>query len=141
MKKIILFLSVMTLFGCSKSKYEEQLEAQIESLKSRVTDYENQVDFLKLQIDLINKKLENKVKNENNTGLNIPLLKKTISSCVIKVRELAPPGANEMNSVYVKFDAYFNEASGKVLNNNQYVSQDAVYAFNKCMHDSGFPLK
>ena len=67
-------------------------------------------------------------------------LGKVIAQCVQIVRSLAPPGATPISDVHITFDAFYNPASGRVQNNNQYVSQDAVYAFNKCMTERNWPM-
>ena len=74
------------------------------------------------------------------TANQIAGLRNVIAQCVLNVRALAPPGATKINDVHVSFDAFYNPALGRVLNNNAYVSQDAVYAFNKCMTEKGWPV-
>ena len=71
----------------------------------------------------------------------VPSLQKVIRQCVEAVHSLAPSGATPMNDVHTSFDAYYNPATGRVVNNNQYVSQEAVYSFNKCMSERGWPMR
>ena len=129
--------------GCSKPDSNQN---ELSTLKAKVSDLELQVSTLKAHLEDLNSKVSDidtemyqaktKAKGETSSGLDINALNKAISTCVQKVRSTAPS-----DEVYSKFDAYYNSASGKVFNNNQYVSQEAVYAFNKCMQSSGFPLK
>jgi septal ring factor EnvC (AmiA/AmiB activator) len=79
--------------------------------------------------------------SEQLTTQQTEALRQVISQCVQIVRALAPPGATRSSDVHISFDAYFNPALGRVVNNNQYVSQDAVYAFNRCMTEKGWPLR
>jgi hypothetical protein len=62
-----------------------------------------------------------------------------IAECVRKVRSLEtqPKG---LGQPYAEFDAYYNQGSGRVENNNRYVDQGPTYAFNKCMAAKGVPL-
>ena len=129
------------LISCSKSNDKE-----LEELKLKVVDLETKSISLQVQLDLLSQKVDKPdVKTKENkvepAKLDVSLLKKVIHNCVQTVKQLAPENATEFNNVYSTFDAYYNEASGRVLNNNKYVSQDAVYAFNKCMNDQGFSLK
>lgn len=143
--KISFLIFFIFLTGCSKPDSNQN---ELSTLKAKVSDLELQVSTLKAQLADVNSKVldidaqiyqvKTKAKGEtgSNDGLDINALNKAISTCVQKVRSTAPS-----DEVYSKFDAYYNSASGKVFNNNQYVSQEAVYAFNKCMQSSGFPLK
>ena len=136
-----IFLTLVVLVGCSNSSNKD-----LDTLKNKVDDLNKQTISLQVQLDLLANRVDELERKPKETKSDPPkldfnALKKVISSCVQTVKQLAPKDANEMNNVYSTFDAYFNDAMGKVLNNNKFVSQDAVYAFNKCMNESGFPLK
>jgi hypothetical protein len=47
-----------------------------------------------------------------------------------------------MEKFYKNFDAYYNPATGRVVNNAQtYGDSKAVFVFNKCMAKQGFFFK
>jgi hypothetical protein len=65
---------------------------------------------------------------------------KAVNHCVSVVHDAhTEPGFEHF---YKNFDAYYNAATGGVENNAQtYGDQKALYVFNKCMAQQGFPLK
>lgn len=112
----------------------DEQSQQIAQLSAKVAVLERAVTELKSQKDKAAS-----ISQGVAPALGLPL-QNVIRQCVGAVRALAPPGATPVGDVHVSFDAYYDPAMGRVVNNNHYVSQDAVYAFNKCMTDKGWPL-
>lgn len=67
------------------------------------------------------------------------LIGKVIKQCVAAVR--ASPSEKLLEEFYRGFDAYYNSATAKVLNNATTVGdQKPLFVFQKCMSEKGFPL-
>jgi hypothetical protein len=61
-------------------------------------------------------------------------INKTVSSCLDHVHSLG-----DWNK---RFDAYYNAATRSVENNAAYqADREALFQFNKCMAQHGYPLK
>jgi hypothetical protein len=143
-----MFFIIPSLIGCSDGA--GQSKKDIVDLKAELATVKNQMADFKSGIDTVNSRLAaleiSKMQPEKSDGprhlssSELTTLNNVISQCVHVVRNITPTGPLGINEVYVHFDAYYNPASGKVLNNNQYVDQSAVYAFNKCMTSKGIPL-
>jgi hypothetical protein len=81
----------------------------------------------------------------NKTGRTesqIATIKLVIAQCVSNVHIGAPSGALDYEVKYWQgFDAYYNPGTSQVLNNATVNGQQpALYAFQKCMSEHGFPL-
>jgi len=153
-------VAVVLLAGCAREQDVEALKANAEQQKQQLAALKTAIDQQNQRIDALDAKisaltlesvaadLKSKQQGASTNSGSAPLtanqvaaVQKVIAQCVQEVRALASPGATPLSDVYVSFDAYYNPASGRVENNNQYVSQDAVYAFNKCMAKRGWPLR
>lgn len=151
------------LGGCDQFKSIDAMQRDVAANQKRVSElaYESinsrqQVVNLASEIAAIKEKLaaletmqSKAAKPASNDPPTIPneqvaSLKGSIAQCVEVVKKLKdshPIGTLIENEVYINFDAYFNPATGRVLNNNHFVDQSAVYAFNKCMVSQGWPMK
>jgi hypothetical protein len=68
-------------------------------------------------------------------------ISKAVSHCVIAVHNTHPT-ESWMQQYYTNFDAFYNPASGAVQNNAQTVGDmKALFVFNKCMAEQGYPLR
>ena len=147
----------VVLAGCGKNSDVDALKANAEQQKQQLAALRaesNQQMQLITELNVKISSLENIVtdlrpKPQKAIVTSVPdqltvsqtaALRNVIAQCVKRVRALAPPGATPINDEHVSFDAYYNPVLGRVVNNNMYVSQDAVYAFNKCMTEQGWPL-
>lgn len=64
---------------------------------------------------------------------------KAVARCVELVHK--SPGTDMEKYSFSKFDAYYNPATGAVMNNVIYADdQLSLFKFNKCMVNEGFPL-
>jgi outer membrane murein-binding lipoprotein Lpp len=137
-----ILIASLFLAGCDSGK-------EIDGLKGDVAANKQQIVALKVELALVKDRLmaleSTQIKSVSSNGpqplteSQIEILKKTISQCVRFVKGSAPKGEFK-DEVYAKFDAFYNPATGRVQNNNQYVDQSALYTFNKCMAEHGFPL-
>jgi hypothetical protein len=67
------------------------------------------------------------------------LIGKIIKQCVAAVH--ASPSEKILEEYYRGFDAYYNSATAKILNNATTVGdQKPLFVFQKCMSEKGFPL-
>jgi hypothetical protein len=141
------------LSGCQKAdidalKSESDSEKkEIAAVKAEVEQQKQRIAELSTQVFAMNEKLTTKASNPpvahgppHMSQSHVAGLQKAISLCVQAVRALAPPGATPTSDVHITFDAYYNQGTNRVVNNNNYVDQSAVYAFNKCMAEQGWPL-
>jgi len=143
--------------GCGRTPEIDAIRSTADRLQQQVTEIRADSDQQKGRADALSAKvfklevavadLTSKREEHPSATGPVPLtpsqiaeLNKAIGACVLVVKAMAPPGATSTSDVHISFDAYFNPATQRVLNNNQYVSQDAVYAFNKCMTERGWPL-
>jgi outer membrane murein-binding lipoprotein Lpp len=150
-------MATVVLAGCGKNQDLDALKADTGQQKQQLATLRAEADQQKQRISELNLKisaLEDTVRDlkpkpqkalatsgaQQLSITQTAALRKVIVQCVQTVRALAPPGATPINDVHLSFDAYYNPASGRVENNNRYVIQDAVYAFNKCMTEQGWPL-
>jgi glucan-binding YG repeat protein len=145
--RIAILITSLFFAGCDRGKEVGELKGdaasnkqQIASLQVELALVKNRLsalesEFAQNNIDAMQKKILSDNGHQPLTESQIVMLKKTISQCVQFVKSSAPN-----NEVYSKFDAFYNPASGRVQNNNQYVDQSSIYAFNKCMTEQGFPL-
>jgi hypothetical protein len=63
------------------------------------------------------------------------VINKAVSECIKFVHAFSD------DSFFKRFDAYYNVATGRVENNVMYVGERAaLFQFNKCMAQHGFPL-
>ncbi|MFM0687358.1 hypothetical protein PQQ77_15375 [Paraburkholderia strydomiana] len=150
---VALFLvSGSLLAGCDKLKEVDSKVAasqqEITDLKAEVASSNRAIAALKSEIADVRAKMTNleagrkgEANNDQRQSLSseeIAGLKQAVAQCVTRVRASAPAGNEQF---YTGFDAYYNPASGRVMNNVQYNGQvPALYAFNKCMASQGFPL-
>jgi hypothetical protein len=66
---------------------------------------------------------------------------KVVNRCVNVVHNTRP-AQPYLEMYYKNFDAFYNPASGLVQNNAQTVGDmQALFVFQKCMTEQGFPLK
>src|SRR5579864_5975379 len=66
---------------------------------------------------------------------------KAVKHCILVVHNTHPSEAF-METYYQNFDAFYNPATGMVQNNARSVGdQKALFVFEKCMVEQGFPLK
>jgi hypothetical protein len=79
---------------------------------------------------------------QNAPPITAPPVTKAVKHCVSVVHAIrAAPAEDYMNAFFKRFDAFYNPASGKIENNAISVGdQQALFAFNKCMTEQGFPL-
>lgn len=154
---LLALVAALPLIGCVKNPEIDAVKSDADQLRRQIAQMQSDADQQKQRATELSarlSKLEEAVagfmpKREEHPASRRPVqlttsqvteLKKVVSSCVQTVRALAPPGATPISDVHISFDAYYNPSTGRVENNNQYVSQDAVYAFNKCMTEQGWPL-
>jgi hypothetical protein len=78
-------------------------------------------------------------KEQGAAKADAPTVKQIVASCVKYVRGLETQ-TEKYSQGFAGFDAFYNPATNRVQNNNQFVDQRAVYAFNKCMASKGMPL-
>jgi hypothetical protein len=160
----LLLLSGSVLSGCDKPKEMDELRSeaasskeQLVKLKADLATVNGRLANLETTLgEMLIRERDRKLaalnaerKGVSNTAgpqalsqEQIGMLQKVIAQCVQVVRNSAPKESTLGSSreVYVGFDAFYNPASGRVQNNNQYVDQSAVYAFSKCMASHGWPL-
>lgn len=75
----------------------------------------------------------------NFTPQQIEAINQVMKHCIDIVHGTQDPIYQEF---FHRFDAYFNAANGKIQNNATVVGdQKALFVFNKCMAQNGFPLK
>lgn len=156
-KTLAVLAATVFLAGCGKNPDVDTLKADAEQQKQQLAALRaegNQQKQLISEMTVKISTLENIVTEggpkpqkaqvisgpSQLTTSQIAALRNIIEQCVQNVRALAPPGATPTNDVHVSFDAFYNPALGRVVNNNAYVSQAAVYAFSKCMTEQGWPL-
>jgi hypothetical protein len=66
-------------------------------------------------------------------------IERVVKQCIAAVR--AAPSEKGLEEYYRGFDAYYNSATTKVLNNATRVGdQRALFVFQKCMSEKGIPL-
>jgi len=71
------------------------------------------------------------------------LIQKAVSTCVATVHSTrVSQDQSYLQPFFNNFDAYYNPATGLVSNNAQSVGDfKALFVFQKCMAEMGFPLK
>ena len=131
--------------GCDKLKEVDELKGNVATSQQQMVNLQGNILTLVSELAAVRQRLEaleaaqKKVVSPAGphrlSEEQIATVSKAISQCVQTVRGSMPTSA-----VYINFDAYYNAASGTVQNNNRYVDQSAVYAFNKCMASKGVPL-
>jgi hypothetical protein len=140
----------------SVSSCNDANQAELSSLKARVEQLRNEANALKSSVatDIadLNQRIDrletlsaraDPIKNPPQPSVDVDAIKRVIADCVRTVHGLQPKTAVQSigGSPYTEFDAYYNQGSGLVVNNNRYVDQGPTYAFDKCMATKGFPLK
>jgi hypothetical protein len=66
---------------------------------------------------------------------------KAVKYCINVVHNTRPSD-QYMETFYKNFDAFYNPATGSVQNNAQSVGDHkALFVFEKCMKEQGFPLR
>ncbi len=122
------------------------LRVQVEQSQQKAADLQRQISTLRDRIAHLESQ-PTPPKDEPTKHLPAPAdggnsaIKKAISACVQTVHSLETPAeAASIGRPYAEFDAFFNQGSGRVENNNRYVDQGPTYAFNKCMASKGVPL-
>lgn len=145
-RNAILIVSLI-LTGCDSGKEVDELKAEVATNKQQITNLTVELALVKDRLTALESTQRKSVSSNDPQPLTenqTAILKKAISQCVQFVRDSAPKNSLGPNGgydeVYSKFDAFYNPATGRVQNNNQYVDQSAIYAFNKCMSEKGFPL-
>jgi hypothetical protein len=142
---------VLLVSGCGDNNQAEtsNLKNQVEQSRKEVRDLTasigTEVASLKERLDRLEAQppKTEPTKNPPPPAINdADAIKRTIADCVRKVRGLETKPASDAWSgrPYAEFDAYYNQGSGRVENNNHYVDQGPNYAFNKCMASKGVPL-
>ena len=141
--KTVLLVIIMSFAACSQND-------QLDILKAQLTDQQKQIDSLKeiasTQAEAIATLQEqpNPVATAPNSSSDpqklttdqINQLNDAITECVQTVREAAPD-----DNFFQQFDAYYNSTTGRVANNVIFVGgRPALYAFQKCMSNKGWPL-
>jgi outer membrane murein-binding lipoprotein Lpp len=133
------------LSGCDKLKEIDKLKGNAATSQQQVVDLQGNILTLRAELAAVRERLEaleaaqkkvvSPAGSQRLSEEQIATVSKAISQCVQMVR-----GSMPTSEVYTNFDAYYNPASATVQNNNKYVDQSAVYAFNKCMASKGVPL-
>jgi hypothetical protein len=133
---VILFIT-----GCDDRGNEElaQLRAKVTADERRMEAMSAQIEALSQRVTQLQAKLPrpDAGKDQPVATNDAATLKQSISACVKNVRSLE---TGTTGGLYAGFDAYYNPGTGRVINNDQFVDQRAVYAFNKCMASKGVPL-
>lgn len=158
-RALVSAILVVLLTGCDQIKVLDDLKGQVSDSNKRISDLvveaansQRKVLDVQAQIAELQGRLaaieapKNTTRSEGSGALSneqISWLRQAIEKCVMSVRALETTVSSDAsgNNVYSKFDAFYNPASNRVLNNNRYVDQSPVYAFNKCMTSEGSPLK
>ena len=134
---LILVALANSVTGCSR--HDEELnqlrtraardEQQLAQLQSELREAKDSIQQLQAKPPT-----PQATKQESATAIE-----QTVAKCVKYVRSLETE-KETYNQVFAAFDAFYNSATGRVENNNQFVDQKAVYTFNKCMTSKGMPL-
>lgn len=151
----LFLIAALLLTGCGKNKEIDGEKADVAANKQQIAALAADLAASKQQIATLKADLaevratvttigegqrKNASKDEHPTIAQeqIAQLNKTITDCVARVRTLSPVGKEQF---YVHFDAYYNAANGRVMNNVQYQGEvPALYAFNKCMSSRGISI-
>lgn len=141
--KAVLLVLILLLAACSQND-------QLESLREHLTDQQKQIDILKesvsTQAEAITKLQEqpspvaidpsSSSDPQKLTTNQLNQLTDVIAECVQTVHEAAPN-----DNFFQQFDAYYNPTTGRVANNVIYVGgRPALYSFQKCMSNKGWPM-
>ncbi|MEB0058802.1 hypothetical protein [Variovorax sp. LG9.2] len=160
---VLFFATVVCLSGCDQLRAFDEVKNGVVADHQRLaeltvtsSDSQQQIVSLRVELGAIKQRLAAleiaqsvSPKAASNDPAVLPseqaaMLTASITQCVQQVRSIGdtlPKEPFDNAVVYAKFDAFYNVASGRVQNNNQYVDQSAIYAFNKCMSTHGWPLK
>ena len=141
----VLLLTSLFLSGCDKLKEIDELNGDAAISQQQIAELQGNILTLRAELAVVRERLQTLEAAPKKTVIpagpqplseeQIATVSKAISQCVQIVRGSVPTSV-----VYTRFDAYYNPVTAKVINNNQYVDQSAVYTFNKCMASKGFPL-
>jgi uncharacterized coiled-coil protein SlyX len=148
--------ALLALGGCDKIKEHDALVSamaertnEIANLQAQVAERTKEIANLQAQMTIASNRIATlealqlaKAVPPTAPGPSadqVEALKKVVAECVRTVRSSTPH--DELSQFYSGFDAFYNPASGRVQNNIIYNGGlPAVYAFNKCMTDNGWPL-
>jgi hypothetical protein len=148
----VIGLCVIWINGCDPNHGDmtalrtevQQTRREIGELKSKVAGLNTRVAQLEQPLDpdaaAVMKSLPSSPPMPQ--PIQADTIKKVIANCVGQVHRLETTPAAEgwKGRIFADFDAYYNQGNRQVVNNNKYVDQSAVYAFNKCMASKGVPL-
>jgi predicted nucleic acid-binding Zn-ribbon protein len=115
----------------------QQSQTEVNVLKGSVANLSDRIGRLEAQPQ--SKELP-AAATQNSQGGNAAAINKAIADCVRKVRSLETQPKDSGGQLYAEFDAFYNQGSGRVEDNNRYVDRGPNYAFNKCMSSKGVPL-
>jgi outer membrane murein-binding lipoprotein Lpp len=143
-------LALCCLGGCDRVAQYEALAPDVARLKQQVAELQGDLAMSKANLILMrndlaahtgrldaleNPKAQAASGPQRFTPQQVESLVKAISTCVAAARAPNP------DHLLPDFDAYYNPANGRVMDNVQYNGQmPARFAFNKCMMTSGWPL-
>lgn len=131
------------LTACDRLKEMDELRSDAAASKQEIAKLRVEIAATAerlMALEASQKKVVSTDGHQALTESQMSTLNKAISQCVQVVRSIPGPKDAFGGQVFANFDAFYNPASGRVQNNNQYVDQSAVYAFTKCMAAQGVPL-
>lgn len=154
MRRLLALAGIIALAGCDRIERYDSTTAAVQELRQQVLELQSQT---KLQAEVIAslqadanlvadrvRALERPTKQarDESGGLSaeqISATKRVVAQCVASVRAAAPPDYDAR--FWKEFDAFFNQATGRVRDNVVYNgSLPAQHAFHKCMAEKGVPL-
>lgn len=146
---LIASLALLSLSGCERLTAYKDAPRELAETKAALAQLQG--EFVGLRGEVVALRIQTKIDKEDAEksqqtsprrigAAEMPALKSVITDCVQQVRGAAV--ANEFSKdFWTGFDAYYNPATDRVLDNTTMNGQlPARYAFQKCMASRGYPL-
>ena len=150
MRKPLVTAAILTgclhLSGCEKAGAANEVKialaastSQVDAMRTEIVELKQRLAKVELSQQQTAKEPTDQPKAKASPSYSpeqVASVNAVVKLCAAAVRKTAPD-----DKFYSEFDAYFNVAAGRVLNNTVYMgSRPAVYQFNKCMADNGTPI-
>ena len=136
-------LILCMLSGCDQLNELKDIKTQAAVSQQQISELKSQLSALNARISALETAPPKAVLNDppQPTAIQDAAIKQAIAQCVQFVRGEASTKGELDAKFYAGFDAFYNEATGRVQNNVVLNGGMApLFEFNKCMSSRGIPL-